>query len=60
MHVSQLSKNRVDKPEDVVEVGDKIWVKVIGVTVCYPLNFNALKYIISFNDIMFVLIVLIY
>lgn len=32
VHVSELSWDKVDKPEDVVKVGDKVKVKVIGKT----------------------------
>jgi polyribonucleotide nucleotidyltransferase len=31
VHVSELSNKRVNRPEDVVKVGDEIWVKCIGV-----------------------------
>jgi len=31
IHVSELSRERVSKPEDVVSVGDKVTVKVIGI-----------------------------
>ena len=31
VHVSELSNKRVNKPEDVVKLGDEIWVKCIGV-----------------------------
>ncbi len=31
VHVSELSNRRVNRPEDVVKVGDEIWVKCIGV-----------------------------
>jgi polyribonucleotide nucleotidyltransferase len=31
VHVSELSNKRVNKPEDVIKLGDEIWVKCIGV-----------------------------
>jgi small subunit ribosomal protein S1 len=31
IHVSELSSERVQKPEDVVKVGDKVWAKVISI-----------------------------
>jgi polyribonucleotide nucleotidyltransferase len=31
VHVSELSNKRVNRPEDVIKVGDEIWVKCIGV-----------------------------
>ena len=31
VHVSELSNKRVNRPEDVVKVGDEIWVKCVGV-----------------------------
>jgi polyribonucleotide nucleotidyltransferase len=31
VHISELSETRVNKTEDVVKVGEEIWVKVIGV-----------------------------
>ena len=31
VHVSELSNKRVNRPEDVVKMGDEIWVKCIGV-----------------------------
>ncbi|NSW81949.1 MAG: bifunctional 4-hydroxy-3-methylbut-2-enyl diphosphate reductase/30S ribosomal protein S1 [Syntrophothermus sp.] len=31
VHISQLSRKRVDKPEDVVEVGEEVKVKVLSV-----------------------------
>ena len=31
VHVSELSNRRVNRPEDVVKVGDEVWVKCIGV-----------------------------
>ncbi|HTI71875.1 MAG TPA: polyribonucleotide nucleotidyltransferase [Candidatus Limnocylindria bacterium] len=31
VHVSELSNKRVNRPEDVVKIGDEIWVKCIGV-----------------------------
>ncbi|MES2309366.1 MAG: polyribonucleotide nucleotidyltransferase [Verrucomicrobiota bacterium] len=31
VHISELSDTRVNKTEDVVKVGEEIWVKVIGV-----------------------------
>lgn len=31
IHVSELSKDRVQKPEEVLSVGDKVWAKVISV-----------------------------
>jgi polyribonucleotide nucleotidyltransferase len=31
VHVSELSSKRVNHPEDVVKLGDEIWVKCIGV-----------------------------
>jgi polyribonucleotide nucleotidyltransferase len=31
VHVSELADFRVNKVEDVVKVGDQIWVKCIGV-----------------------------
>ena len=30
VHVSELSNKRVNRPEDVIKVGDEIWVKCIG------------------------------
>ncbi len=33
VHVSQLAKARVEKPEDVVEEGESVWVKVIDISV---------------------------
>ena len=43
VHVSHLSKARVERPEDVVDVGERVWVKVIGVTVClFLLSFPLL------------------
>ena len=31
VHISKLDKNRVEKVEDIVEIGDEILVKVIDV-----------------------------
>ena len=31
VHVSELSNKRVNRPEDIVKMGDEIWVKCIGV-----------------------------
>jgi len=31
IHVSELSKERVQKPEEVLSVGDKVWAKVISI-----------------------------
>jgi polyribonucleotide nucleotidyltransferase len=31
VHVSELSNRRVNRPEDVVKMGDEVWVKCIGV-----------------------------
>lgn len=31
VHVSELSTKRVNRPEDVVKMGDEVWVKCIGV-----------------------------
>ena len=31
VHVSELANFRVNKPEDVVKIGDEIWVKCLGV-----------------------------
>ena len=31
VHVSELSNKRVNKPEDVIKLGDEIWVKCVGV-----------------------------
>ncbi len=31
VHVSELSNKRVNRPEDIVKVGDEIWVKCVGV-----------------------------
>ena len=31
VHVSELSNKRVNKPEDVIKLGDELWVKCIGV-----------------------------
>jgi polyribonucleotide nucleotidyltransferase len=31
VHVSELSTKRVNRPEDVVKLGDELWVKCIGV-----------------------------
>ncbi|NXD01469.1 NO40 protein, partial [Certhia familiaris] len=30
VHRTQLSSCRVDKPSEIVDVGDKVWVKLIG------------------------------
>ncbi|KAM6428114.1 zinc finger CCHC domain-containing protein 17 [Liasis olivaceus] len=30
VHKSQMSNSRVDKPSEMVEVGEKVWVKLIG------------------------------
>jgi len=31
VHISQLSRRRIEKPEDVVEVGEQIKVKILGI-----------------------------
>lgn len=40
VHVSKLAKERVDKPSDVVKVGDEILVKAIGTDKKGRLNFS--------------------
>lgn len=35
LHVSQMAETRVEDPEKVVEVGEKIWAKVIRIDVNY-------------------------
>lgn len=32
IHVSELSQERVNKPEDVLKVGDRVWAKVISIS----------------------------
>ena len=40
VHISKLSKERVEKTEDVVKVGDEILVKAIGTDKKGRLNFS--------------------
>ena len=40
VHISKLSKDRVDKVSDVVQVGDEILVKAIGIDKKGKLNFS--------------------
>ena len=40
VHISQLAKERVNKTEDVVKLGDEILVKAIGVDKKGRLNFS--------------------
>ncbi|NLV44939.1 MAG: 30S ribosomal protein S1 [Candidatus Hydrogenedentes bacterium] len=32
IHVSELAQDRVNKPEDVLKVGDRVWAKVISIS----------------------------
>ena len=32
VHVSRMAQHRVEKPEDLVQVGGKVWVKITDVT----------------------------
>jgi len=47
IHISQLFETRVEKVEDVVDIDDNVWVKVIEVERQYPPNFNRDQ---SIND----------
>lgn len=44
IHISQLSETRVEKVEDVVDVDDSVWVKVLEVERQDPASYNHDKY----------------
>lgn len=41
VHKSEMSSCRVENPSEIVDVGERVWVKVIGreVTLCF-ISFN--------------------
>ncbi len=43
IHISQLAEDRVNKVEDVVRVGDKVWVKVIEIDDLGRVNLSRKK-----------------
>jgi len=40
IHISQLYKTRVERVEDVVEINDTVWVKVLDIERQEPANYN--------------------
>ena len=42
VHISQMSNTRLEKPEEVVEMGERVYCKVIAVEVNNSINFLLL------------------
>lgn len=60
VHRTHMSSCRVDKPSEIVDVGDKVWVKLIGREVKFCANFIWLERIRKSQDFLDILMWCVY